>query len=336
MSVIESGARRLLSQLVIRVFRLLLIIIGAAFMAFMLVKASPVDPVDAYLGPNLMRVGPEQRALIAAHWGFDQPSLVQFLKWARNFIAGDLGVSSLFNEPVAQVIGERFRASLALTGTAWLLSGIVGFVLGVMAGAKQGGWIDRLISIYAYVLASTPTFWIAILLLMVFAVWLGWAPVCCALDPGVLPQDASIWDTIHHLLLPTLALSILGIAQTTMHTRAKMIEIMRSDFVAYAFAQGATLRDAMWRHGARNAALPALTIQFTLIGELFGGSVLAEQVFTYPGLGKATIDAGLRGDVPLLLAISIFSAVIVSCGNMIADSLYVVFDPRIRASRMAR
>lgn len=330
----SASAARLGGVLLLRVVRFAAVVAGASLLAFALVKLSPVDPVDAYLGPNIMRVGPEQRAQIAAHWGFDAPAPVQFLTWARNMLAGDFGRSSIFNEPVADVIAEKFQASLVLTGSAWLLSGLVGFTLGCIAGARRGSTLDCAISLYAYVLASTPTFWIAIVLLLVFAVSLGWAPVCCALPPGVAPEDANLVDRARHLVLPMLALSILGIAQTTMHTRAKMIEVMQSDYVAQAFAQGGRLWDIVWRHGLRNAALPALTIQFTLIGELFGGSILAEQVFTYPGLGKATVDAGLRGDIPLMLAISICAVAIVSLGNAIADSLYVLFDPRVRASRV--
>ncbi|MDB5509068.1 MAG: binding--dependent transport system inner rane component family protein, partial [Hyphomicrobiales bacterium] len=126
------------SVLSARALRLVLVIAGASLLAFALVKLSPVDPVDAYLGPNIMRVGPDQRAQIAAHWGFDQPAYVQFYKWAANILSGDLGRSSIFNEPVADVIAERFKASLALTGSAWLLSGFVGFSLGCLAGARPG------------------------------------------------------------------------------------------------------------------------------------------------------------------------------------------------------
>lgn len=311
-----------------RLLRLLLVIAGAAALAFALVKLSPIDPVDAYLGPDIMRVGPEQRAQIAAHWGFDQPALTQFALWARNLLAGDFGRSSLFNEPVADVVADRVAASLALTGSAWVLSGVIGFALGIVAGATRGSFVDRAICLYAYVLASTPTFWIAIVLLLVFSVQLGWTPVCCAAEP-----DAGWRDWLWHLVLPVVALSVLGVAQTILHTREKVVEAMQSDYVRFARARGASRASIVRRHVIRNAALPALTIQFTLIGELFGGSVLAEQVFAYPGLGKATVDAGLRGDVPLMLAVSIGAVAIVSLGNAVADVLYVLFDPRLRRAR---
>lgn len=313
----------------LRLLRLALVLVAVALVAFALAKMSPVDPINAYLGADVARVGPEQRAVIAAQWGLDQPVRVQFGKWLGNILAGDLGWSVTYNVSVAEVVGSRFRASLALMGLAWILSGVFGFTLGVVAGTWQGGWADRIIRVYAYVLASTPTFWIAILLLMVFSVGLGWTPVCCAGPVGVLPGDVTLLERGRHLILPLVALSILGISQIALHTRAKMMEIMRSDYVLYAQAQGASRLDIAIRHGARNAALPAITVLFASLGELFGGSVLAEQVFAYPGLGRATIEAGLRGDVPLLLAITLFTTLFVSLGNTIADALYRLVDPRM-------
>ncbi|WP_244465629.1 ABC transporter permease [Devosia chinhatensis] len=309
--------------------RLALLLVTVAVVAFALAKMSPVDPVNAYLGAEIARVGPEQRAHIASKWGLDQPAQVQFSRWASNLLAGDLGYSMTYNAPVQEVLATRFKTSLPLLGLAWLLSGILGFALGVTAGARPGTWIDRIIRLYSYVLASAPTFWLAILLLIVFSVGLRWTPVCCAGPIGVPPQDVTLLQSVHHLVLPLIALTVLGVAQIALHTRAKMVEIMQSDYALYARAQGASQMEIALRHGARNAALPALTVLFASLGELFGGSVLAEQVFAYPGLGSATVEAGIRGDVPLLLALALFLTCFVFIGNSIADLLYRVVDPRL-------
>ena len=149
-----------------RLLRLALLLAGVAVVAFALAKLSPVDPVNAYLGPAIAKVGPEQRALIAARWGLDQPVTVQFLNWLSNLASGDFGWSATYNAPVGEVIQSRVAASAVLMGLAWLASGVIGFSLGVTAATYEGGWCDRVIRVYAYVLASTPTFWIAILLLM--------------------------------------------------------------------------------------------------------------------------------------------------------------------------
>lgn len=318
------------SLLIGRVLRLALLVAAVAAIAFSLAKLSPIDPIDAYLGVNIGKVGDEHRALIAQKWGVDQPLLVQFGKWAGNILRGDLGWSFTQNAPVADVVWKGFLVSLPLMAGAWLLSGILGFSLGVIAAIHEEGWIDRIIRIYSYVLASAPTFWLAILLLIVFSVTLQVTPVCCSGPMGALPEEVTLLQRLHHMILPLVALSILGISQIALHTRAKMVDIMRSDYVLYAMAQGASRWEAAWRHGARNAALPAVTVLFASLGELFGGSVLAEQVFAYPGLGRTTVQAGINGDVPLLLAITIFMTLFISIGNTIADLLYHFVDPRMK------
>lgn len=312
-----------------RLLRLALVLAAVAIVAFALAKLSPVDPINAYLGADMVRVGPEQRALIAEKWGLDLPAQVQFGRWLGNLLGGDLGYSMTYNAPVGEVLAARFKTSLPLLGLAWIFSGLIGFSLGVLAGAFPGTWLDRITRFYCYVLASAPTFWFAILLLMVFSVGLGWTPVCCAGPIGVLPQDVTLWQSLQHLILPLLALTVLGVAQIALHTRAKMVEIMRSDYALYARAQSASRMEIALRHGARNAALPAITVLFASLGELFGGSVLAEQVFAYPGLGSATVEAGIRGDVPLLLALALFLTLFVFTGNAMADLLYRVVDPRL-------
>lgn len=325
----KSGPHGWAGLIAAKAIRLVLVLMTVAVVAFALAKHSPVDPINAYLGADIARVGPEQRAMIAEKWGLDQPATTQFWRWAENLVAGDLGYSMTYNAPVADVLVSRFWASLPLMVLAWLLSGVLGFALGVLAGAFAGSWADRIIRIYSYVLASTPTFWLAIMLLVIFAVGLNWAPICCATPIGVLPDDVTLFDRLRHLALPLATLTVLGVAQIALHTRAKMVEIMQSDYALYARAQGASTLDIALRHGARNAALPAVTVLFASLGELFGGSVLAEQVFAYPGLGKATVEAGIRGDVPLLLAITLALTFVVFLGNTIADLLYRIVDPRM-------
>lgn len=313
-----------------RLIRLLALIICVSFAVFLLMKASPIDPVDAYLGPAMAHVGPEQKMQIAAIWGLDRPIYEQFLRWAGNILSGDLGYSITYNTAVSSVLETRIGASLTLTGLAWLLSGILGFALGLLAAAYEGRWPDRIIRLYCYILAATPTFWLGMLMLALFSVKLGWTPICCAGPIGVPSDQVTFFESIQHLILPLTALTLFGVAQIALHSRAKLIEVLQSDYITFARAQGGRQGDIIWRHGIRNAALPALTVLFASIGEIFGGAILAEQVFAWPGLGRATVEAGIRGDVALLLAISILMTIIVSTGNMIADILYRVIDPRLK------
>jgi len=310
--------------------RLSVLIASVATLSFVLVSFSPVDPIDAYLGPSILKISPEQRAVIAQRWGMDQPPIDRFVRWAANLLEGDFGVSTIFNEPVLSVIGKRFATSFWLMLAAWCLSGVLGFLLGVCAGAYESSALDKCISLYAYTMASTPTFWVGMVLLTVFSVQLGWTPVCCAWPIGVDPQQAGVLQRIHHLILPAVTLSLIGVAQITLHTREKTLDAMHSEYAIFARAQGESRFGIAFHRALRNVALPAITLQFASLGELFGGAVLAEQVFAYPGLGRATVEAGYRGDIPLLLGIVLFSTVFVFVGNTTADLLYMLVDPRMR------
>ncbi|KPQ36712.1 MAG: peptide/nickel transport system permease protein [Phormidesmis priestleyi Ana] len=313
-----------------KLLRLGLLLIAVAVFTFVLLSLSPIDPVKAYIGADMMQISPEQQALIAERWGLDQPIWSRFLDWLGQLLQGNMGTSLVFNQPVSQVIALRFQASLQMLAIAWFLSGLLGLGLGIIAGALQGRWIDRLIRLYAYTLASSPTFWVALLLLIVFAVSFKVAPICCAAPPGVLSGNVTFWQHLHHLLLPAVALSIIGIANITLHTRQKLIDVLHSDYVLFAQAQGESLWNIIRYHGFRNILLPAITLQFASLSELFGGSVLVEQVFAYPGLGEATVQAALRSDIPLLVGIVFFSALFVYTGNTLADLAYPLIDPRIQ------
>lgn len=325
--------RSLLTFFGLKAVRLVTLLAAISAISFVLVSASPIDPIQAYVGADMMRVSPEQRLQIAEHWGLDKPPAERFANWGSALLQGDLGTSMIYRRPVAEVIGERFAGSLALMSAAWLLSGLLGFAAGSLAAMKKETWIDRLIQWYCYTLASTPAFWMGLLLLLLFGVWLGWFPVALGVPAGVLAQEVTWSDRVQHMILPALTLSIVGISNIALHTRQKLLDVLASDYVLFARARGERGFRLFRRHGLRNIALPALSLQFTAFSELFGGAVLAEQVFSYPGLGQATVEAGLRGDVPLLLGIVLFSTLFVFTGNLIADLLYRLVDPRIREGR---
>ena len=297
--------------------------------AFALVSLSPVDPVQQYLlgaGP----VSEEQRAEIEDYWGVNDPPVERYLSWLSALLHGDFGTSLLYRRPVIDIIGERFLNSLALMLCSWLLSGVIGFALGCLMGMTRDRVADRVIKKICYLLTSIPTFWLGLLLLLVFAVWLGWFPIGFSTPIGMLNSEVSVWQRLYHLFLPALTLSLMSFANIALHTRQKLIDVMESEYVLFARARGEGSWSLLRRHGLRNILLPALTLQFASFSELFGGSVLAENVFSYPGLGSAVSEAGLNSDVPLLLGVTLFSALFVCAGNLIANLLYGVVDPQIR------
>lgn len=313
-----------------KIAKLVTLLVAVSILSFLLVSYSPIDPVQSYVGADMSRVSPEQRAQIADYWGLNEPRHEQFLSWGKAVLHGNLGTSLLYRSPVANVIMERFLLSLLLMGTAWILSGIIGFVLGIVAGMKEGTWTDKVIKGYCFTLASTPGFWVGLLLLLLFSVWLGWFPVGLGGPAGVEAEHVTFLERIKHVFLPALTLSVVGVANVALHTREKLIDVWNSSFVQFARARGEGNFTLLWRHGLRNISLPAISLHFASFGEIFGGAVLAEQVFSYPGLGQAVVDAGLEGDIPLLLGIVLFSTLFVFIGNFVADMLYKLVDPRIR------
>lgn len=309
--------------------RMVTLLIAVSIISFVLVSLSPVDPVQQYVGavPN---VSVEQRAKIAEYWGLNDPPVQRFLAWAGSVLHGDFGVSLLYRRPVLDIIVEKFGTSLALMMTAWIFSGVLGFAIGCVMGMFNGKWLDRILKKICLIMCSIPTFWIGIVFLMVFSVMLGWFPMGMSVPQGVPADEVTLLQRIHHLILPALTLSFLSFANVALHTREKLVDVLESDYVLFAKARGESSWSVLRRHGLRNILLPAVTMQFGSFSELFGGSVLAENVFSYPGLGAAASAAGMASDVPLLLGITLFSALFVFVGNMLANILYGIIDPQIR------
>ena len=326
-SVIQLSARSIGRQ----VARFILLMLAVSVVTFALVGLSPIDPVQANVGQNgLLGMSAEKRAQLASYWGADLPIWERYLNWAGAFITGDWGSSLRYNAPVMQVIATRAANSLLLLAAAWLISGVLGFALGVAAGARKGSVVDKLICGYCYLLASTPAFCVGLIMLMVFAVGLGWFPLGFSAPIGMPASQVTVFQQLQCMVLPALTLSMVGVANIALHTREKTIDVLQEPYIRFARARGASSRQALRRHGLRNLALPALTLQFASISEIFGGSVLVEQVFSYPGLGQAAVTAGLGGDAPLLVAIALVSAALVFAGNLVANILYGVLDPRIK------
>lgn len=323
-----SGIAKYIGKGIVKIATLL---IAVSILSFILVSMSPVDPIRAYIGEvGVANMSAENLARLEAYFGLDTPPVVRYWNWFTDFLQGNMGISLFYRQPVASVIHVKFMNSMALMAAAWIFSGVLGFALGITAGFYRGRFIDRVIKGYALLIASTPTFWLALVLLMVFAVWLQFLPIGLSVPIGVNAAEVSVFDSLKHLILPALTLSVIGIANITLHTREKMIDIMAEDYILFAKARGKSKLAIIRHHALRNIMLPAITLQFASISEIFGGSVLVEQVFSYPGLGKAAVAAGLGGDAPLLLGIAVISAALVFSGNFIANILYGIIDPRIR------
>lgn len=318
------------------IFLFLLLILAVSFISFLLLDLSPIDPIASFARSRSVGLSPEAKQELIKVWGLDQPLIARYFTWLLNLFRGDLGISNIYGRKVIDIIGEGFSRSILLMAIAWIFQGIIGIWLGIVAGANQGKIKDKIIKAYAIIFASTPSFWVGILLIIVFSLKLKLFPSSMGSPVGVLREDITLADSLKHLVLPALTLVLVGVSNLILHTRSKVIDILNSDYVLYAKARGMKQGKILNKFAFKNLILPGLSLLFTSFSELFSGTVLVENVFNYPGIGGLTVEAGLRGDAPLLLGLVLFSTIFVYVGNRICDLLYLVIDPRLRGQDETR
>ncbi len=309
--------------------RLVLLLFCVSLASFILIEASPIDPIQAYITSSDV-VSAEQRSEIENYFGLNKPPVERFCAWIGAVLKLDLGISIIYRQPVIDIIAERFWSSLSLMLSTWVFAGMVGILFGLIMGANNGKPLDKILKSLCLTLTSIPTFLLGIFFLIIFSVYLGWFPIGFSAPIGMLKSEIGIWHRIYHLILPCFVLTLSSFATIALHTREKLVAVLKSDYVLLAKTRGYSRLKIVYRHGIRNILLPITTIQFASLSEIFGGSILAETIFSYPGLGSTLVKAGLRGDVALLLGITLFSAVFVFVGNAVANILYGIIDPKIR------
>lgn len=325
-------AKRIIKE----IFLFLLLILAVSLISFLLLDLSPIDPIASFARARSVGLSPEDKQELIKVWGLDQPLIARYCSWLVNLVRGDLGISNIYGRKVIDIIGEGFSRSILLMAIAWIFQGIIGIWLGIVAGANQGKIKDKIIKAYAIVFASTPSFWVGILLIIVFSLKLKLFPSSMGSPVGVLRKDITLAGNLKHLVLPALTLVLVGVSNLILHTRSKVIDILNSDYVLYAKARGMKKGEILNKFAFKNLILPGLSLLFTSFSELFSGTVLVENVFNYPGIGGLTVEAGLRGDAPLLLGLVLFSTIFVYMGNRICDLLYLVIDPRLRGQDETR
>ena len=299
---------------------------------FALLESAPGDAVDAYLGATGGDRGLVDQ--LRRDWGLDQGPLQRLGLYLAALFRQDLGWSVAFSRPELDVIHERLPNTILLMGSAVALAFGLGSLLGVVAGSRPGGPADRILSIGSLALYAVPGFWLGLVLIVVFAVQLRWLP------SGGIETIASgkqglarSGDIARHLVLPVSALGILYLALYLRMMRAGMVEVWRQDFARAAFARGLPRRRIVWRHVARNALLPLVTMLGLQAATMLGGSVVIESVFAVPGLGRLAHEAVAQRDTPLLLGIILVGAMLVIAVNLAVDIAYAALDPRVGAGQ---
>ena len=317
-------------RIVKELFLFFLLILAVSFISFLLLDLSPIDPVAAFARSKSIGLSPEAKEDLIRQWGLDQPLMARYTSWLRHLLKGNLGVSNIYGREVIEIIREGFSRSILLMALTWVFQGIIGIGLGIIAGANAGTIKDKFIKAYAIIFASTPSFWVGIILIIIFSLKLKLLPSSMGSPVGVLTEDVRLIGILRHLILPCLTLVMVGISNLILHTRNKVIDVLNSDYVLYAKARGMKKSEILNKFAFKNLILPGLSILFTSFSELFSGTILVENVFNYPGIGSLTVEAGLRGDAPLLLGLVLFSSVFVYVGNRICDLLFLAIDPRLR------
>lgn len=306
------------------------VLLFVAVGTFLLLEAAPGDAVDAYVAGTGGDAG--LVAELRRDWGLDRSAATRFGAYLAGLATLDLGWSVAFSRPVLDVVLERLGNTLLLMASALALAFSAGTLLGLAGGARPGSWRDRLIGTAALLLHAMPGFWLALMLMVLFAVKLAWLPLGGIATIGAPREGWShVADIARHLVLPTASLALIYVAVYQRLMRAGMVEAWRSDFVRTARAKGLRRRRIVWRHVARNALLPVVTMLGVQAGTLLGGSVVIETVFAIPGLGRLAHEAVMQRDMPLLLGIILLGTVVVISVNLLVDLAYAWLDPRIEA-----
>ena len=293
-----------------------------ALFVFSLLYLSPGDPAAVIAGDIATE---EDIARIRAKLGLDQPYLVRFGTWLLSLSQGDLGTSIFTGLPVTTLIGQRLEPTLALTLCTLVVAVALAVPLGVLAAARAGGWIDRVVMGVSVVGFSVPVFVLAYGLVLLFSIRLEWLPV-----QGYTPIREGLWPFLRHMILPSVALGLTYMALIARITRASMLDVLSQDYVRTAHAKGLAPGTVLVRHALKNAAVPIVTIIGIGIALLIGGVVVTETVFAIPGIGRLTVDAILRRDYPIIQGVTLLFSAVYVLVNLLVDLSYVLFDPRIR------
>ncbi len=326
-----------------RLLQLVPVLLGVSLVVFLMMTLTPGDPVEIMLGDQ--RVTPEQKESLRHDMGLDLPATERFVHFVANAVKGDFGRSFFHRRPVADVIAERLPATLELTIVAMLIALAVGIPLGVLAAVRRGSLIDKAATVISLIGTSMPGFWFGIMLILFFAVYLGWMPVSGRIDlefevpriTGMYLIDSvlsgrldAFFNALRHIVMPAITLGLAMAALLMRVTRTSMIEVLQQDYIVFAEAKGLSRSRVLLRHALKNALIPTVTVAALETGYLLGGNTIVETVFGWPGLARVIVEGVFSRDYPLVQAGVLVIAVIYVMVNFAADVLYTILNPRIK------
>ncbi len=309
--------------------QLIPLLVGVSLISFFVMHLAPGDPTALFTDPN---IDPIELARIRANWGLDKPIIIQYFYWLGNALRGNFGNSYMTGQPVINEIFERLPNTLLLMIFSYILTLIITIPLGVISAVKKNSWFDNAVTVLSFAGMATPSFWLGLMLMLLFAVRLGWLPAVGMYDPLITDNGwmARLLDVVRHMVLPLTTMTLLSLAGITRYQRAAMLEVLNQDFIRTARAKGLPEKVVIFKHALRNALIPIVTILGLSLPGLFGGAFIIETIFAWPGMGRLGVMAIFQRNYPLIMGIVVFSAVLIMLGNLLADIGYAIVDPRIR------
>ncbi len=313
-----------------RVTQTFFVIVLLSYLCFGLMSLMPGDPVELMISAN-PKIKAEDVVRLRTFYGLDQPVYKRYFSWVSDIVQGDLGYSRTYRIPVTDMMGEALTATFILSMTSLIFSLLIAIPLGIACALKPNSKLDYFVNLFNFAGISVPSFWLGIILIIIFSVNLGWLPASGYKTTGL--NYTSLWsellDKSKYLLLPMLSLSIQSIGRFSRFTRSAMLEAMRNDFIRTARAKGLSTQVVIWRHGFRNALIPLITIIAISLSSIFSGALITETLFAYPGVGRLIYSSIMGNDYNVAMVSFVISVSMVLIMNLVADLLYGVVDPRI-------
>lgn len=312
-----------------RVLGAIPLVFGVLTLTFFIIRLAPGDPASFFIQPG---VSPKVAEQMREQYGLNDPLIIQYFKWLGNVLQGDFGRSFSRHQPVFDVILDAVPITISLALIGITMQFIFGILLGVISAVKQGTKIDRTLTVSALFIYSMPEFWLSLMLIILFSLKLGWFPASNLNSIGADSLGALEYglDRLKHLVLPIFVLSLGGIAGLARYVRGQMLEVIRQDYIRTARAKGLNEKIVVFKHALRNALLPVVTILGSSLPALFSGALFIEVIFAIPGMGRIAVEAVFARDYPLIIANTFISGTLIVMGNLLADVLYGVVDPRIK------
>jgi len=313
-----------------RILQTLAVIAILSYICFSLMTLMPGDPVELMISAN-PRITQEDVARLRSFYGLDQPTYIRYYHWASEILSGDLGYSRTYRVPVSEMLAPALKATFVLSVVSLIFSLCIAIPLGIYCALKPNTKFDYIVNLFNFAGISIPSFWLGIVLIIIFSVYLNWLPAGGYQTTGIVYDNIfhEILDKSKFLILPVVSLAVQRIGFFSRFSRSSMLEAMRNDFIRTARAKGMSENTVVWRHGFRNALIPLITITAISISSVFSGALITETLFAYPGVGRLIYTSIMSNDFNVAMIAFIISIAMVLIMNLVADLLYGVADPRI-------